>query len=122
MTFPINRVQDPGAQENFDHIAEKSLVPEIGDVLLASGNLNRPGWMVCPPSGGPTAPISRTTYREYFLMVGTMFGPGDGSTTVDLPAIGGLEPLAVQTYIVRVKESWRVVLLFSGLSVDLRVA
>lgn len=103
VTLPIARVADPAAQENFDHLADKSLLPEIGDVLLASGNLNRPGWKVCPPSGGPTAPISRTTYREYFLAVGEMYGPGDGLTTVDLPAIGGLEPLAVQTFIVRVK-------------------
>lgn len=103
MTFPRTRVQDSAAQENFDQISDRSLLPEIGDVVLASANTSRPGWMVCPPSGGPTAPISRTAYREYFLAVGTMYGPGNGTTTVDLPAIGGLEPLAVQTYLVRVK-------------------
>lgn len=103
MTFPRNRVQDPAAQENFDHISDKALLPEIGDVILASGNLNRAGWMVCPPSGGPAAPISREIYREYYLTVGTIYGPGNGTTTVDLPPIGGLEPLAVQTYLVRVK-------------------
>lgn len=48
---------------------------------------------------GPTAPplflfpygqaVSRTTYAEYFAIVGTTYGAGDGSTTFNLPDLRG---------------------------------
>ena len=36
--------------------------------------------------------ISRTTYAGLFSLVGTMFGPGDGSTTFNLPDLRGRVP------------------------------
>lgn len=33
--------------------------------------------------------ISRTTYATYFAMVGTLYGPGDGSTTFNVVDLGG---------------------------------
>jgi microcystin-dependent protein len=52
------------------------------------------------PYTGPSAPnsafvlpfgqaISRTAYATYFSLVGTTFGPGDGSTTYNLPDLRG---------------------------------
>lgn len=33
--------------------------------------------------------ISRTTYADLFTLIGTTYGVGDGSTTFNLPDIGG---------------------------------
>jgi hypothetical protein len=38
------------------------------------------------PSGQP---ISRTTYAALFALMGTTYGAGDGSTTFNLPSLGG---------------------------------
>lgn len=38
------------------------------------------GWLICDGSQ-----ISRTTYSDLFLAIGTTFGSGDGSTTFTLP-------------------------------------
>ena len=53
--------------------------------------------------GGPSAPagfllcngaaVSRTTYDALFDIVGTLYGPGDGSTTFNLPDLAGRFPL-----------------------------
>jgi microcystin-dependent protein len=98
MTFPRATVADPAARENFDYITERTLVPELGDCILASTNTTRPGWL---PADGRA--VSRTTYRDLFLTIGTMHGAGDGTSTFNLANLDGQEPLAVQTYIQRVK-------------------
>ncbi len=41
--------------------------------------------------------ISRTTYATYFAMVGTTFGPGDGSTTFNIPDMRSRFPLPLAT-------------------------
>jgi hypothetical protein len=43
--------------------------------------------------------ISRTTYSEYFALVGITFGPGNGTTTFNLPNIAS--PDAGHQYFVR---------------------
>ncbi len=42
------------------------------------------GWLLCDGSA-----VGRTTYPELFSAIGTTFGPGDGSTTFDLPDLRG---------------------------------
>jgi microcystin-dependent protein len=42
------------------------------------------GWLFC---GGQA--VSRTTYAVLFAAIGTTFGPGDGSTTFNLPNLQG---------------------------------
>lgn len=42
------------------------------------------GWLLCDGSE-----VDRTTYAELFSAVGTTFGPGDGSTTFNLPDMRG---------------------------------
>ncbi len=46
------------------------------------------GWLLCDGSA-----VSRTTYSALFAVIGTTFGPGDGSTTFNLPDMRGRVPL-----------------------------
>jgi len=42
------------------------------------------GWQICDGSA-----ISRTTYATLFALIGTLYGPGDGSTTFNVPDLRG---------------------------------
>lgn len=42
------------------------------------------GWLLCDGSA-----VSRTTYARLFLAIGVLYGAGDGSTTFNLPPMGG---------------------------------
>ena len=42
------------------------------------------GWLLCDGSA-----VSRTTYADLFDVIGTTYGPGDGSTTFNLPDFQG---------------------------------
>lgn len=50
-------------------------------------NLINGGWLEC--NG---AAVSRGTYAALFAKIGTAFGPGDGSTTFNLPDLHGRTP------------------------------
>ena len=52
--------------------------------LIASFSTNLDGFLLC--HGGTP---SRTTYADLFAVIGTAFGPGDGSTTFNLPDFRG---------------------------------
>ncbi len=54
-------------------------------VVAGSGNVAPPpGWLLCDG-----AAVSRTTYANLFAAIGTTAGPGDGSTTFNLPDYQG---------------------------------
>jgi microcystin-dependent protein len=55
-----------------------------GIIAPYSGDTTPSGWLVC--NG---AAISRTTYAALFAAIGTKYGPGDGSTTFNLPESRG---------------------------------
>ncbi len=56
-------------------------VAPTGAVIPWAGNGSLPsGWLLC--NGGA---VSRTAYADLFAVVGTTYGPGDGSTTFNLP-------------------------------------
>lgn len=55
------------------------IVP-IGGILMWSTSLVPANYLVCDGSA-----VSRTTYAELFLVIGTTYGTGDGSTTFNLP-------------------------------------
>jgi microcystin-dependent protein len=55
-----------------------------GTVVAYAGSAAPTGWLVC--NG---AAVSRTTYAALFAAIGTAFGPGDGSTTFNLPDLRG---------------------------------
>lgn len=46
------------------------------------------GWLVCDGSA-----VSRTSYANLFAVVGTIYGPGDGSTTFNLPDLRDRSPM-----------------------------
>lgn len=50
------------------------------------------GWLSCDWSA-----VSRTTYSALFAIIGSNFGPGDGSTTFNLPDLRGRVPLGIGT-------------------------
>ena len=48
------------------------------------------GYLLCDGSA-----VSRTTYATLYAVIGDTFGAGDGSTTFNLPDLGGRVPLGV---------------------------
>ena len=52
----------------------------VGDYKTSSQTANHGNWFLCNGQA-----ISRTTYNELFTLIGTTYGPGDGSTTFNLP-------------------------------------
>lgn len=56
----------------------------IGDIIPHFGTTPPPGTLVCDGSE-----ISRETYHELYEEIGALCGPGDGSTTFELPDLRG---------------------------------
>lgn len=55
-----------------------------GVINAFAGNTPPTGWLLCNGQA-----VSRTTYANLFAAIGTMYGPGDGSTTFNLPDLRG---------------------------------
>ena len=55
-----------------------------GDIKAIGGTVPASGWLLC--NG---AAVSRTVYKNLFSIIGTTYGAGDGSTTFNLPHLGG---------------------------------
>lgn len=55
-----------------------------GDLKLAASAVVTVGWLVCDGSA-----VARTDYPALFAAIGTVWGPGDGSSTFNLPALAG---------------------------------
>ena len=61
----------------------------VGTIAMWAGGDPPPaGWFNC--YGGA---VSRTTYAALFAVIGTTYGPGNGTTTFDLPDMGRRFPL-----------------------------
>jgi len=73
------------------------LISMLGDVLAQEEEDMLPGMMI--DFAGPSLPsgflacdgsaVSRSIYSALFAAIGTTWGPGDGSTTFNLPDAGG---------------------------------
>lgn len=59
-----------------------------GDVKMTARSSAPAGWLV---ANG--AAVSRSSYADLFAAIGVAFGPGDGSTTFNLPDLAGRFPL-----------------------------
>lgn len=71
--------KDPaGADASRFWILSQEVLPGI--VVAFAGNVGLPGYLLC---NGAT--VSRTTYAKLFEAIGTIYGPGNGSTTFNLP-------------------------------------
>lgn len=58
-----------------------------GSVLPYAGSAAPTGWLLCQGQA-----VSRTTYADLFAAVGTTYGVGDGTTTFNVPDMGGRVP------------------------------
>ena len=55
-----------------------------GCVMPYAGATAPDGWLLCHGQA-----VSRTTYADLFAAIGTAYGPGDGSTTFNVPDLRG---------------------------------
>jgi len=67
--------------------------PLIGEVKMWAGSIaaTPSGWLFCDGSA-----VSRTTYSALFAVIGTIYGPGDGSTTFNLPDLRDRSPMGAR--------------------------
>jgi microcystin-dependent protein len=86
---------DLARQHNID---SAQLVNNIGTVPVGSifafgGNASPAGYMIC--NG---AAVDRATFFELYNVIGTVFGPGNGTTTFNIPDFRGMYLRGVGTY------------------------
>jgi len=65
---------------------------KIGTILPFSGTTLPAGYLFCDG-----AEISRTTYSDLFVVIGTKYGEGNGTTTFNLPNLSGKVPLGLDS-------------------------
>ncbi len=80
-----NNAQVAGALQVEGRIRDKSgYVMPVGMVLPYAGSTLPDGWLTC--NG---AAVARATYGDLFTAIGITYGPGDGTTTFNLPDMQG---------------------------------
>lgn len=85
-TAPIqNKVIDDDMNE-IKSVVNQNTPP--GVVNIYAGATAPTGWLICDGSA-----VSRNTYANLFLVIGTTYGDGDGSTTFNLPNLKGRIPV-----------------------------
>lgn len=73
---------DINAPEYFDGIAWQSLGTLTGAIVDFAGASLPAGYLPCDGSA-----VSRSTYANLFNVIGVFWGPGDGSTTFNVPSL-----------------------------------
>jgi len=63
-----------------------------GSIIMHAGSSAPSGYLLCDGAN-----VSRTTYADLFAVIGETFGPGDGSTTFNLPDFRGIFPRGAGT-------------------------
>jgi microcystin-dependent protein len=67
------------------HNTERAVeLQPAGELKWFCGTSSPAGWLPCDG-----AAVSRTTYARLFATIGILFGPGDGSTTFNVPNLKG---------------------------------
>lgn len=61
---------------------------QSGFIQLTATTSTPTGWLVCDGSA-----VSRTTYADLFAAIDTAYGPGNGTTTFNLPDLQGRVPM-----------------------------
>jgi len=69
------------------------IAPLTGEVRMWAGPISATpsGWLFCDGLA-----VSRTTYAALFAVIGTIYGPGDGSTTFNLPDLRDRSPMGAR--------------------------
>ena len=73
-----------------DALALGGAMAPVGAVLPFAGAAAPNGWVLCSGQA-----LSRTTYANLYAVIGTTYGIGDGSTTLNVPDIRGRVPAGV---------------------------
>jgi len=68
------------------------LVP-AGSIVQYAGSSVPTGWLFCNGSA-----VGRNTYSQLFSAIGITYGPGDGSTTFNLPNLSGFVPVGAKQF------------------------
>jgi len=87
------------SSEKKDHVKCWDAIGSVLDQLISPGMIQMcgkstapSGYLLCDGSA-----VSRTTYADLFAVIGETFGPGDGSTTFNLPDFRGIFPRGAGT-------------------------
>lgn len=85
---------DPDETPPVDSIGASPLVAvtgvtPTGAITMFGGVAPPNGWLLCNGTA-----VSRTTFADLFMTIGTTYGPGDGSTTFNVPDLRGRAPIA----------------------------
>lgn len=70
----------------------EAALPPAGQVAMWPVDAAPNGWLIC--NG---AAVSRTNYARLYDVIGTTYGPGNGSTTFNLPNWKGRVPVGVDS-------------------------
>lgn len=70
--------------------------PPTGSILTNTSGMVPSGYLLCDGSE-----VSRTTYNALFMVIGTYYGDGDGSTTFNLPNLATDNTSCVVSYIIK---------------------
>lgn len=84
-TAPFGDSSGKAASTQF--VTANAVLP--GSIIIWPGPYGLPsGYMLCNGQA-----VSRTTYAALFAAIGDFYGPGDGTTTFNLPNLGGRMPM-----------------------------
>lgn len=78
------------AQTLFDMFIRGWCDMTSGMITFFAGETAPDGWLPCDGSA-----VSRACYASLFAVLGTAFGAGDGTTTFNLPDLGGRVPIGI---------------------------
>lgn len=87
MPFPSNVAGGQPILASWGNSVVESL-PQIGSMQMWAGDTAPPNWLLCRGQA-----VSRATYTALFTIVGVRFGPGDGTSTFNLPDMRGRYPV-----------------------------
>lgn len=82
--FRVIGAADGVASSDLATVGQVQSAAPIGSVISYAGSTAPSNWILCFGQA-----ISRTTYSSLFSVIGTSYGPGDGSTTFNVPDCRG---------------------------------
>lgn len=85
-TDPSEKLEVNGTIKSNERIEDKTgPIAPVGSIVMWPKEIPPVGWLECDGD-----PVSRETYADLFSVIGGMYGPGDESTTFNLPDMQGM--------------------------------